>query len=131
MRQGHEELTITTPDELVYMLNDHAEKVLAENKSNSQYAQVVRLRAQEVEDLIDSKSGEITGVISTWEKSAQPIIEAVFGMSLKGHQVGELSDYSPTRFSDIYGRVRIVSADEIWGPALSLDLIARETLEAV
>jgi hypothetical protein len=69
-------------------------------------------------------------VIGTWQQDAQPIIEAVFGISLEGQQLGELSEYSPTRFNYIHGRVSIVSTDEIWGQMLSVDLIAVETLKA-
>jgi hypothetical protein len=129
MRQSHELPTITS-DALVDMLNNHADRVVEENTSNSQYAETVRLRAQQTQRLIDDRSGEARSVIATWERHAQPIIEAVFGMPLEGQEIGDLAEYSLTRFGGIYGRVRIVSTDEIWGPALALDLIAEDTLQA-
>ncbi|MFI5270649.1 MAG: hypothetical protein ACHQT9_01215 [Candidatus Saccharimonadales bacterium] len=127
MRQSHERPAITS-EALVDMLNDHADKTAEENTSNSQYAETVRLRAQQAQRVIDDRSGAVRSVIATWERHAQPIIEAVFGMSLEGQQVGDLSEYSLTGFYGIYGRVRIVSIDEIWGPALALDLIAEDSL---
>ena len=129
MRQNHERPTITT-GALVSMLNNHADRTVEENTSNSQYAEAVKLEAQQAQRLIDDRSGEVRSVIATWERHAQPIIEAVFGIPLEGQHIGDLSAYSLTTFDDIYGRIRIVSTYEIWGPALALDLIAEVTLQA-
>ena len=124
-----QELFTMSAELLKGIIYDHADRSLAENASNWKYAEVTKERAEQAQELIDTRSGEVRGVISTWQNSAQLILEVVFGGPLEGHAIGELEKYSPTKFDGICGRVRIVSTDEMWGPVLSLDLIADETLK--
>ena len=119
-----------TPDSLCQLLINHADDTSRENISNSLYAAAVRGKIEALKTLIDTQSGEVRSIISTWEKQARPIIETLFGTSLEGHRLGDFAEYSPTRFEGVCGRVRIISTDEIWGPALTVDLAGSKSLDS-
>lgn len=113
---------------LLAVLESHAADSLEKNATNAQYAESVRLRAQQASALITSKSGEVKSLVASWVDDVQPVVETVFGMDLSGHQIGEHEGYTPTVFESVYGRIRIVSTDEMFGPVLALDLAAEDCL---
>lgn len=108
------------------LLEAHAEAVLSESHTNGVYAENVRRRARVVEGIINGDIGTVRGVVCTWTDDIQPIAETLFGTDLDGHAIGEHKDYSPTVFSGVDARVRMLSSDEMLGPSLSLD-ITRDT----
>jgi hypothetical protein len=117
-----------SPGLLLAVLELHAADSLEKNATNAKYAESVRLRAQQASALITSKSGEVKSLVASWVDDVQPVVETVFGMDLSGHQIGEHEGYMPTVFKSVYGRIRIISTDEIFGPVLALDLAAEDCL---
>lgn len=118
------EISAETPTALVDTLSYQAGEIVMRNPGNVLYAASVFRRAAEVEALLITKTGEVRGVVNSWTNELQPLLEAVFGRSLEGEQLGTFQDYVPTIFNGIYGRTRVVSTDEIFGPCIALDLAA-------
>lgn len=123
MAHAHEQLPLSA-DGIVDLLKTHAADTLQSSPSNARYAEGVRGKAEEVRELIETRAGSVKSVAATWIEDMRPIMEALFGINLEGHQLGEYAEYRPTVFDGISGRARIVSVDETWGPALILDLTA-------
>jgi hypothetical protein len=126
-------MTILDRDEgksgkLIAILESHAADSLAKNTSNAKYAETVRLRAQQAEVLITNKSGEVISMAASWLEDMQPIVETVFATDLNGHPIGEYQAYMPTVFAGVFGRTRIVSTDEMFGPVIALDLASEHYL---
>ncbi len=113
----------------INMLEAHAQASLEASLTNKFYSERVLRNAEAVARLMASRTGETLSVVTTWFDSFKPIAETTFGTEIAEEAGMELplifGDYSPTVFSGIHGRVRMVSLDEIMGPALSLDLTAR------
>jgi hypothetical protein len=127
MEQGFE-ITAETPTALIDLLSFHAGEIAMNSPGSALYAASVFRRAAEVEALLINKAGEVKGVVTSWEYAVQPLLEAVFGRSLEGEELGAFRDYSPTIISGVYGRTRIVSTDEIFGPCIALDLAAESAI---
>ena len=111
---------------LVELLEYHAQKSLDASPTNALYAARVRLNATRVSELLASRTGEVSSVVSTWRADFKPIAEAVFGLALELRETDELqishSEFTQTTMDGIDGRVTRISDDEIMGPMLSLDL---------
>src|SRR6266850_7756974 len=101
MKQGFE-ITAETPLALVDALSFHAGEIVMKNSENSLYAGRVFGRAADVERMLIAKTGEVEGVITSWADDAQPLLEAIFGRSLQGEELGVLRDYTPTILSGVY-----------------------------
>lgn len=115
-------------NDLCSKLESHAEESANNNSANRIYAENVRERIDEVRALIDTRRGAVKGVAISWMQEMQPIAEVVFGQSLEGRPIGSLREYTPTVFDGILGRTCILSTDEMFGPTLSLDLAAADSL---
>ena len=129
MSEGFE-ISAGTPTALVDALSYQAGEIAMRNPGNTLYANSVFRRAAEVEALLITKTGKVKGVVTSWADEVQPLLEAVFGRSLEGEELGAFQDYAPTIFSGIYGRTRIVSTDEIFGPCIALDLAAESVVNS-
>jgi len=127
MKQSFD-VSATTPTALVDSLSYYASEIVMRDPRSALYARSIFRRAAEVETLLITKTGEVRGVVTTWADELQPLIETVFGRSLEGEELGALQEYSPTVLSGIYGRTRVVSADEIFGPCVALDLAAESSI---
>jgi hypothetical protein len=123
------EISAATPTALIDSLSFYAGEVSMRKPESALYAANVFRRAAEVEALLITRTGEVTGVITSWMDDVQPLLEAVFGRDLEGEELGAFQDYTPTIFSGIYGRTRIVSTDEIFGPCIALDLAADSAVQ--
>jgi hypothetical protein len=117
-----------TPAAFVDMLNRHAAEVVERSPTSALYAETVRNRAQAVQALITDQIGEVKGVVTSWMEEVQPFAETLFDLNLDGEQLGALREYTPTVFQGIYGRTRILSTDEMFGPTITLDLAAEDSI---
>lgn len=106
----------------------HAADAAERNTSNELYAERIRSATDKVKELLATKTGEFPGVATSWTTDMQPLIETLYGRSIEGEPLGAFKDFTSTAIEGIYARTRIVSIDEMFGPSLTLDLVAEDSL---
>ena len=112
---------------LLDVVEQHAALSLTRSGSNAPYVEETRRRLVDAQALILSQTGEVEGLMACWISEIRPAAEILFG-DLTNRDIGSTKDYTPTLFVGVYARTRIMSIDEIFGPTVSLDLIAQDQL---
>lgn len=114
-------------DSLDIAIKNHADRVYLKNPANRSYAQALRLRALEVRELMETKSGKVTSIAQSTLKDIQPIARIVFDGELTVGSIDADGEYKHTVFDGIYGRARIVSKEDTANPEVALDLTAEDS----
>lgn len=101
----------------------HAADALRRNPSNDPYASQVLARAKRLRELIGGDSGIIEGVVSSSLTDVKWLAEAAFGEQIADDEITLFTDYVPTVFPGLVGRIRPIGECRTEGQLVSLDFL--------